>query len=227
MNIVRLIKLNSLFCDLEDKEVNVLFDTLKSKIVKYPKGKIILQEGSRIDSIGILLSGFLLKYVTKEDGNRQAQGTIEQGGMFGEIDAFSKDGSAGYSVVAADESAVLYITPMSLIEDGSRVSPKLMTNLVRYYAGKIASINKDTEYLIIKSMRLKIAKLIYDKYLEQGSYAVELGLNRNEMAEYLNVSRPSMSREMMRMRDEGIITFWKDKINVLNLPALEAILKIQ
>lgn len=227
MNIVRLIKLNSLFCDMEDKEINALFDTLKSKIVKYPKGKIILQEGSRIDSVGILLSGLLLKFITKEDGNRLAQGTIEPGGMFGEVDGFCKDGAATFSAVAADESSILYITLESLVADGGRMSSKLMINLVRYYAGKIASMNKDTEYLIIKSMRLKISKLIYDKYLEQGTTAVELGLNRNEMAEYLNVSRPSMSREMMRMRDEGIITFWKDKINITNLSALENILKVQ
>jgi CRP-like cAMP-binding protein len=227
MNIVRLIKLNNLFCDLEDKEINALFDVLKSRIVRYPKGKIILQEGTRIDSIGILLNGLLLKYVTKEDGNRVAQGTIEQGGMFGEVDGFSKDGTASFSIVAADESAILYITLESLIADGGRMSSGLMTNLIRYYVGRITAINKDTEYLIIKSMRLKISKLIYDKYIEQGTLSIELGLNRNEMAEYLNVSRPSMSREMMRMRDEGIITFWKDKINITNLSALEKILKIQ
>jgi len=39
------------------------------------------------------------------------------------------------------------------------------------------------------------------------------------------VSRPSMSREMMRMRDEGIITFRKDKITITDLAALEAIVK--
>ena len=39
----------------------------------------------------------------------------------------------------------------------------------------------------------------------------KLGINRNEMAEYLNVSRPSMSREMGVMKEEGIIDYWKMK----------------
>lgn len=225
MNIVRLIKTNVLFADFEDKEVNELFDILKSKIVKYSKGKIILQEGSQIDGVGILLSGMLLKYITKHDGNREAKGVIEEGGMFGEVDMFAGEGASNYSVVAADDSVVLYITRVSLIEDGIKNSPKLAANLLRYLAERIAGISKDTGYLIIKSMRLKIAKLIYDKHTEQGVLDVEMGLNRNEMADYLNVSRPSMSREMMRMRDEGIITFWKDKIGITDLKALETIVK--
>lgn len=225
MNIIRLIKTNVLFADFEDKEVNTVFDSLKCKIVKYPKGKIILQEGDQTDSFGILLSGLLLKYITKQDGNREAKGTVEQGEMFAEADVFSANARASYSVVAADESVVLYLDRESVIKDGGSISPKLIRNLLQYFSGRIASINKDTGYLIIKSMRLKIAKLVYDKYLEQGSLNVEMGLNRNEMADYLNVSRPSMSREMMRMRDEGIISFWKDKITITDMDALEAIVK--
>ena len=128
-------------------------------------------------------------------------------------------------MVAADESVVLYLNRESVITDGAGVCPKLIRNLLKYFSGRIASINKDTGYLIIKSMRLKIAKLIFDKYLEQGNLNVEMGLNRNEMADYLNVSRPSMSREMMRMRDEGIIGFWKDKVTITDMDALEAIVK--
>jgi Mn-dependent DtxR family transcriptional regulator len=50
-------------------------------------------------------------------------------------------------------------------------------------------------------------------------------MDRNEMAAFLNVSRPSMSREMMRMRDEGIMEFWKDKITIKNIQKLTAIVK--
>lgn len=74
-------------------------------------------------------------------------------------------------------------------------------------------------------MRVKIAKLIYEKYVEQDTLNVRLGINRNEMAEYLNVSRPSMSREMIRMREEGIFDFWKDHIDIKNLEALVEIVR--
>ena len=44
--------------------------------------------------------------------------------------------------------------------------------------------------------------------------------NRESMADYLNVSRPSMSRELGRMRDEGIIDFYRQAFTIKNLQAL-------
>lgn len=226
MNIIRLIKKNRLFTDFDDKEINAIFDCLKGRIVKYSLGTVIAQEGSQIEEIGILLDGTLLKFITKPDGEREALGTIEEGGMFGEVDGYLADKTLSFSVLAADDITVLYINLNSIVTQCSKTCSyhqKLMNNMLSCLAERIKTINKDTEYLIIKSMRLKIAKLIYDKYLLQGNLKVELGINRNEMAEYLNVSRPSMSREMMRMRDEGIIEFWKDKITIKDLDRLKEI----
>ena len=78
---------------------------------------------------------------------------------------------------------------------------------------------------MIKSMRLKLATLICDCYKKQQSAEINLGMNRNEMAEFLNVSRPSMSREMCRMRDEGMFDFRKEIIKIKNLAALEEIVR--
>jgi DNA-binding transcriptional regulator LsrR (DeoR family) len=48
-----------------------------------------------------------------------------------------------------------------------------------------------------------------------------LPLKRNELADFLNVSRPSMSREMCAMRDEGIIEFHLSTFKIKDLEALK------
>lgn len=226
MNIIGKLKKNKLFYNFDDKEINSIFESLKGRIVKYPRGMIVAYQGTQISEIGILLTGTLLKFTEKNDKSKEAQGMLEPGQMFGEVEGFLKSRELQSSYVAAEESTVLYITIATIVAHSTENSPshkKLLENMLACLAERIASINKDTEYLIIKSMRLKIAKLIYDRYLEQDSLNVELGINRNEMAEYLNVSRPSMSREMIRMREEGIIDFWKDKITIKDLDALKNI----
>ncbi|MFA5449535.1 MAG: Crp/Fnr family transcriptional regulator [Clostridia bacterium] len=226
MKILRLIKKNRLFENFEDKEINVLFDNLKGRIVKFSRGMIVAAQGTQIEEIGILLSGTLVKFIVKSDGAREAQGTLLGGDMFGDTEVFLKDKLIRASYVAAEDAAVLYLPTEHILNMGdSPYRKKLMENILATLAEKIIAIGKDSEYLIIKSMRHKIAKLIYDKHLETGVLNVELGINRNEMAEYLNVSRPSMSREMMRMRDEGIIDFWKDKITINDLVKLREIAK--
>lgn len=92
-------------------------------------------------------------------------------------------------------------------------------------SGKILELENNNSYITIKSMRLKIAKLIYDNYLSQNNTDIALGMNRNEMAKYLNVSRPSMSREMARMHELGMFDFWKDKIKITDIQAIKYIVE--
>jgi len=47
-----------------------------------------------------------------------------------------------------------------------------------------------------------------------------LPLKRNELADFLNVSRPSLSREMSRLMEEGIIDFHRASIKIKDLDSL-------
>jgi CRP-like cAMP-binding protein len=226
MNIIKLLRKNKFFFNFEDSELNSIFDSIKGRIVKFSRGQIVAKQGTVAEEIGVLLSGTILKYITRADLTREAAGTMQAGEMFGDVEAFLPDKSLWFSCVAAEEISVLYLTASTVTAHAAENSPyhqKLLVNVLANLAEKIALMSKDTEYLVIKSMRLKIAKLVYDKYTEQNTLDITLGFNRNEMADYLNVSRPSMSREMMRMRDEGMFEFRKDNIKIKNLEAIKAI----
>lgn len=76
------------------------------------------------------------------------------------------------------------------------------------------------ELLTIKSIRGKISAYLLRQYAKAGTSLLELPLNRNELADYLNVSRPSLSREMCKMRDEGISSFHLSTTKIINMDAL-------
>ncbi len=46
-------------------------------------------------------------------------------------------------------------------------------------------------------------------------------MKRHELADYLNIPRPSLSREMGLMRDEGIIDFEGTEITIKDTRSLE------
>lgn len=231
MNIFRLLKKNRLFVDFEDKEIDAMFNCLKGRIVNYQVREkapcIIAKQGDPIVEIGILLDGFLAKLEDKLGGGKRLVGTLNQGEMFGAVEGYVGDKTLPYTVVATEPSQVLYISIPTIVRQCEKTCSyhqKLIENMISYLAECVDAGERDKGYLTIKSMRLKIAKLIYEAYLTQGTSEVRLGMNRNEMAAYLNVSRPSMSREMMRMRDEGMFDFWKDKISIKDVAALEAVI---
>ncbi len=83
-------------------------------------------------------------------------------------------------------------------------------------------LNKKVKYLAIKGIRQKVSTYLYEQYRNTGSSNIVLSLNRNKLADFLNVSRPSMSRELCKMRDEGIIDFRLNSFRILDCETLKA-----
>jgi CRP-like cAMP-binding protein len=69
-------------------------------------------------------------------------------------------------------------------------------------------------------MREKLCRYLVEQSRASGSTMFTMDMNRNELADFLNVSRPSMSRELGRMRDEGLIDFYRGSVRILSLEQL-------
>ena len=68
----------------------------------------------------------------------------------------------------------------------------------------------------------EIAKMILFSIGDKSSMSVSM--SRQEMADFLNAARPSLSRELMRMQNDGLITVEGRKITIKDRNALEEIL---
>lgn len=228
MDIFSLIKKNVLFANFTDDEINAIFECLNGKMSKASTGTIIARVGEPIENITIVLKGAVIKFRIKENGENEALEEIKDGGCYGDVEGFLPSPKYSYCVVTSKDCLLLNINIASIVKlSDVSYAPhqKLINNCLSHLARKVLGLESDTTYLVIKSMRLKIAKLIYDCYKEQQTLEVNLKMNRNEMAEFLNVSRPSMSREMCRMRDEGMFDFRKEIVKIKDLDALEDIVK--
>lgn len=225
MKIIKQIKKCALFDGFTDAEINKLFDCIKARIVKYSRGQLVAKDNTEVNEICILLEGNLVEFTTKNSGKREVIHSLVDGEIFGLSQTFCPPHILGYCVVAALESTVLYVSAESVTAvcgNACRHHIKFVNNVLRAMGERISELENNNGYITIKGMRKKIAKLVYDKYLAQNSLTVDMGMNRNEMAKYLNVSRPSMSREMMRMRDnDGIFNFRKEIIEIKNLEMLK------
>ncbi len=228
MNFFRLIKKNCLFSGFNDEEINGLFDCMKGRIIMRSKGMLVAKEATVADEVCIILKGEVLMFVTKLNGKKKPIKMLKAGEMFGLHQFYLPSKKLGYNLVAATDVALLYLdtsTVITMCNKACKCHQQLIYRVIEYLSNRIQELENNNNYMMIKGMRKKIAKLIYDKYLETRETVVYLGMDRNEMAKYLNVSRPSMSREMMRMRDEGMFDFWKDKITIKDIKSLEATVK--
>lgn len=214
-----------LFNDIEWEDLKHLMKCLDGNIKKYEKGSYIVREGEEILTPGIILKG--KAEVIKENlvGNKAILSFLKPSQIFGEVIVCTEKKKSIVSVVATETIEVLHIDFEKIINrccNNCNYHTRLISNMMRVIAEKNIALNIKMDYLLIKNMREKLSTFLLYKYKENNSLSFNINLNRNELSDYLNVSRSSMCRELSRMKEEGIIDYYKDGFKILDLKKLRA-----
>lgn len=213
-----ILKNSLLFSDIEKEEINEMLTCLNPKEESFSKGEFIAQAGQPIKGLGLLVSGSLSVLKESVNGNRIIMNILKPGDLFGEMAVFSGKKVYPASISALTNSTVLFISPDKIVGRCAKACSfhrQLTVNMLKILSDKAMQLNKKVEYMSIRGMREKLCTYFWEQYKEQGSFLIHLPMKRNEMADFLNISRPSMSREMGRMRDEGLIDFHLSTVKIL------------
>lgn len=214
----------SLFKEVKKDELRQMMACFNPVVKDYKKNDFLTLEGGKYNGLGILLKGKAA--VTKENaaGKRIIMEIIEPGKIFGEMAAFSGKGVWPATVVAQEPCTAMFLPTEKLSGNcGNQCifHRMLITNMLRIISGKALMLDRKVEYLAMKSLRQRISTMLLEEYKRTGHLRFILPMNRNEIADFLNVSRPSLSREMCKMRDEGIIDFHMASVHIKDLEALK------
>ncbi|MDN5313855.1 MAG: hypothetical protein PWP10_2601 [Clostridiales bacterium] len=217
-------KSTGLFNGLEDEEILGLMPCFMAVEKTMAKGDILFQAGEAQSSIGIVVQGEI--HIQKEDfaGRRFLVNVLTAGEMFGEVSAFANINKWANTVLAGADSVVVFIKTERISKPCCRVCKAhqlLIENMLRIVAGKALHMNSRINYLKLRGMREKIASFLLQQVANSGRSTFDLQMNREALADYLNVSRPSMSRELGRMKDEGVIDFYRSSFVVKDVEALK------
>ncbi|MGI6778915.1 MAG: Crp/Fnr family transcriptional regulator [Acetivibrionales bacterium] len=221
---ISILSKTELFSNITSKDLDTLFSCLMPKVHSFKRNECIAVAGEKFEAMGIVLSGSAA--VTKENtaGNRIIITILKPGDMFGEMAAFSGSGLWPATVYAQENCTVVFLSPQKIVgfcEKACINHRLLIMNMLRIVTNKALMLNRKVEYLSIKSMRSKISTYLLEQYNKTGKATFVLPLKRHELADFLNVSRPSMSREMGRMREEGIIDFHMSSVRLNDIEALK------
>ncbi len=221
---INIIKESPLFYGIKTEEIASLLHCLSPKIESYSKNQCIVNSGETIDRFGIVLDGEAMILKENSEGNRVIIAVVEKGDMFGEMLVFSSRKIWPVTVRVQTSCKVIFLRNSDLIATcGNNCSwhISMLQNFMRVISDKSLMLNKKVEYLSIKDIRGKICKYFLEQYENTQNVNIILPLKRNELADFLNVSRPSLSREMCQMRDEGLIDFHLSTVNIKDIELLK------
>lgn len=215
----------ALFRGIDPEELNVVFTCLKPKVNSYEKNEWVAVAGEKFNGLGVVLAGEVMIARENATGDRVIIAVNTPGEMFGEMAAFSGEGVWPVAVMARTSCTIMFLPAGKIVGNCERLCAShrlLITNLLEIVSHKALMLHRKVEYLTIKSLRGKISAFLMEQYKRMGRPTFILPLKRNELADFLNVSRPSLSREMCRLRDEGVIEFDRDSIKIKEVDALKS-----
>ena len=219
-----------LFTGMTEEEINYLLSWCKAETIELKRDSYLFHQGDIPEKLPILLSGRMLVGNDTSSGKRRVVATIEEPGtIFGEIFLFLNRKEYENHAQAAEDSRILllpgwifFAKPEGRMEQREReLHDKILSNLLTVFAQKAYYLNQTLQILTLGNLRQKIARLFLNHQEENGR--VGLQMNREAMASYLNTARPHLSRELMKMQEEGLIEIRKKEIYIKDLEGLESL----
>ena len=193
-------------------------------IKTFKKHDFIALSGDSMEGLGIILEGSAV--LTRENvmGQRVIIANLEQSAMFGEALLFSKSPLWPATIKAEKAAKIMFIPLETFIQTlpaCHQCQTKILSNLLQDLSEKALLLTKKVHYLTLKGMREKIFAYLNDIYTMQHTETVVLPHNREQMAEVLNVSRTALSRELGRLRDEGIIDIAGRNVTIIDIQTIK------
>ena len=199
-----------LFDGIDPADLKAVLGCIGYHISTFSKGDIVVFEDQHIKHIGILLSGCV--DMIKEDlwGNKTMLVRMYQNELFGETFACGSGNQSLVTFVVSEAAKILFI-PFDRVMHSCTMActfhHKLIENMVRIIARKNQELMRKVEVVSKRSIREKILSYLSIQAQLQGTRYFEIPLGRVELAEYLCVDRSALTRELVKMKDDGLIDY--------------------
>lgn len=201
-----------LFLGIEEDAYFSLLEELHAYPHTYQQDSWIIHEEDHMDHIGILLYGKLQLSQNDLEGNRMLLHELTPGDIFGEVFALQNT-SINISIQAIAASQILWISIRHILSPApSESCCLLLQNLLRILAEKNLHLRNTIHVLSGRSLREKLLRYLTQLSTKQNSLVVHLPYDRQGLADALCVDRSALSRELSKMKQEGILDVHKSTI---------------
>lgn len=203
----------NLFRGIPAERYHEIIEKLHGYEVSYRPNDVIWEQGEHKTSIGIVLCG-TIQAADLSGREPQIIQQFNSGDSFGEAVALGGQ-SSWVEIRALKNVKVLYLPVDELMADLSDRDFTLMkTNLVREMSNKLGILNLKNQLLAEPRLRRRILMYLNILPTDKAGWKT-VPFAQKEFAQYLSANRSALSREMTRMREEGLIETDGRRVRVL------------
>lgn len=215
---IPILKRTQMFAGVGEEEIGSMLTCLNARLVSYKKGEYIFRQGEHLRDIVVVVDGIV--HIQTDDywGNRSILGQITVGELFGEAYVAPQSGALLHDVVAVENSTVIFFDVKRILTTCSsacRFHTLVVQNLFFMISEKNKNLVQKLGCMAKRSTREKLISYLSQEAKKQNSSCFTIPFNRQQLADYLSVDRSAMSNELCKLRNEGFITFEKNRFKFL------------
>lgn len=186
--------------------LNVDLKKYENKFVykQYPANTLVFHEGDECDSIGIILKGQLVISTITSMDNEYIINILNKNDLFGDTLLFTDKTIYLGDGITNKETEILFICKELLLEMFKDQS--FLLNFLSMVSKKSIDLRNRLKLLSHKSIEERILFYLYTEKKRLQTKKIPIK-SKEALAQLLNVPRPSLSRELIRLKEKNIIDY--------------------
>ena len=214
---------SSLFSGVPAVELREDLEGTPHHIQCYDKGETIFHLMEPATRIGIILEGRVEAQKTFPNGSQVNVSIRSSGELIGPAAVFSKSRMYPCDIVALEPATIIMFRRDDLLLLMQR-DLRILENLTTEIASATYMLQQRLELLSYNGIAQKAAFWLLMQARQSGKNTVKIPDSVSKWAMLMNVSRPSLHRELKRLEAKKIISYSPPFITILNQDMLQDVL---
>jgi len=204
---------NPLFTGLEEKEIFELLNSVNYMERQYAKGAAILNQGNTYTSLYIILQGECVGEMLSPTGKVLHIEVLRPPVPIAPAVIFSAQRTLPVSIISRTRCTMLIIPKNGLLSMCT-ANKKLLNNLLSVISDRFVFITEKLHSIQFSSIKEKILHYFTD--LPQSPSGIrKIPVSYENLAQLFGIARPSLSRVLSQMEEEGVIERDNRNIRIL------------
>lgn len=204
-------------------DVREVLDNVQHRIQCYDKEETIFLQMEKADRVGIVLDGQVQAQKTFPNGSMVNVSTRSAGDLIGPAAVFSKNHRYPCDVVASMPATIMMFRKDDLLALMQR-DIRILENFTTEISTATYMLQQRIELFSYPGIGQKAAFYLLLQLQQTGKNAVPIPGSVTKWAQLMNVSRPSLHRELKKMEANGYLHYSSRQIEILDPDGLQEML---
>lgn len=197
-----------------------MFHSTNYRIIQYDKGQIIHLQNEVCSAMDVVLKGKVAVQKIDEEGSILKINVFSGGNILGANLLFSSRNFYPMTVIAESQAVMLHISK-ELILELSQTNVNFIAGLMTEISDKTLLLTDKIDAISLKTIRQKILDFLRYEYSIQKSAVLTITLSKKDLAERFGIQRTSLSRELNKIRKEGLLEYDAKTITLKNMDIIK------